>query len=626
MLLLAMLVPVLPLGSGAVHGSVAAPQVDAWPGADAVRALRASAANDADGDGVFDAFWNQLAAAGVPLPSIVTLVHGTPVASVLPALHATGLRPDGVFDALGMISVPLDAAAARFVAGLPGVRQVEGADGGEPLMQRAAVLGGARIAQDSFGVDGSGVTVALFDLGFDPYAAGLAGRFAAVHEFGSGATRSDHGTRVARVLAGAYDDPTWNGVAPGVELIGLVIGADAPKRNTIEAIEWILDHPEAGVDLANISFGFGQSVDGTDAIEIGFSVLWEHGVATFSSNGNEGPEPGHVSVPSGSHGVLGIGSLSVHDSGFSLSPFSSRGVLADGRIKPDFVAPGGGIQTLDIAAGRPVVSANSGTSFASPFAAGVAALVLSLQPELDPDGLAHLLREGAVDWGPAGLDVDYGFGSLDAAQAVLVASASAAPTDVRLGVGHVQAADRVVLESAEAARVWVTAVRESAVPATVVVESDALTKRMPWSAQRQTTLEVHVPAGSAVTIRVEGSPASLDVSGDLVAAATLPDARSAPLAGSAQDLPVEMESFSAPKATAVADGDDGAWTGLLVARSSWRGIDATQWLVIALAGAVAGAVGTFLFLRGAASAPVDAPDLRFDPHARPERRTDQQKR
>lgn len=58
----------------------------------------------------------------------------------------------------------------------------------------------------------------------------------------------------------------------------------------------------------------------------------------------------------------------------------------------------------------------AGTSFASPYAAGIAALLLSVHPNLTADLIEYALRKSAVDLGPvAGYDTDYGWGFVNAA-------------------------------------------------------------------------------------------------------------------------------------------------------------------------------------------------------------------
>jgi subtilisin family serine protease len=63
----------------------------------------------------------------------------------------------------------------------------------------------------------------------------------------------------------------------------------------------------------------------------------------------------------------------------------------------------------------------AGTSMASPHVAGVAALILSVRPDLDPDGVRKILVETATDLGPAGRDDNYGDGLVNATAAVKAA-------------------------------------------------------------------------------------------------------------------------------------------------------------------------------------------------------------
>ena len=61
----------------------------------------------------------------------------------------------------------------------------------------------------------------------------------------------------------------------------------------------------------------------------------------------------------------------------------------------------------------------SGTSMASPHAAGVAALVLSKNPTLTPDQVRAVLRASGVDLGAPGWDPVFGYGRVNARNAVL---------------------------------------------------------------------------------------------------------------------------------------------------------------------------------------------------------------
>ncbi len=59
-----------------------------------------------------------------------------------------------------------------------------------------------------------------------------------------------------------------------------------------------------------------------------------------------------------------------------------------------------------------------GTSFATPYAAGVAALILSVNPELSADEVDEVLEASCVDLGPPGYDTMYGYGLVNARRAI----------------------------------------------------------------------------------------------------------------------------------------------------------------------------------------------------------------
>jgi thermitase len=92
--------------------------------------------------------------------------------------------------------------------------------------------------------------------------------------------------------------------------------------------------------------------------------------------------------------------------------------------KPEFVAPGESVFMAD-PRGEDMADYNSGTSFAAPVAAGVAALVLSKRPCLSVSELRRLMRAscdkvGSGVYGTDGYDTTerYGFGRINAARAV----------------------------------------------------------------------------------------------------------------------------------------------------------------------------------------------------------------
>ncbi|MEM3102053.1 MAG: S8 family peptidase [Candidatus Caldarchaeum sp.] len=85
-----------------------------------------------------------------------------------------------------------------------------------------------------------------------------------------------------------------------------------------------------------------------------------------------------------------------------LEYYSGRGPTADGRVKPDITAPGGVVLAAGSADARRqlyspggLVAVSRGTSMATPHAAGVAALILQLAPNLAPKQVIEVMKDNA---------------------------------------------------------------------------------------------------------------------------------------------------------------------------------------------------------------------------------------
>jgi hypothetical protein len=126
------------------------------------------------------------------------------------------------------------------------------------------------------------------------------------------------------------------------------------------------------------------------------------GGSVFISAGNDGA----LSPADANPNTIFVGATDLSN---GLASFSTTGSFVD------LVAPGVRIRTT---APDNAYQTVSGTSFSSPVAAGVAALVWSVRPELRPATVERILAETATDLGPAGKDDSFGAGLIDAAAAV----------------------------------------------------------------------------------------------------------------------------------------------------------------------------------------------------------------
>jgi subtilisin family serine protease len=239
------------------------------------------------------------------------------------------------------------------------------------------------------GYTGAGVRVAVLDTGVDASHPDLAGRVTESVNFTDDADavdRNGHGTHVAATIAGsgAASKGRHRGVAPDARLlVGKVLNAYGWGEESwlIAAMEWAA--PRAQV--VNMSLGTFEYSDGNDALSAAVDALSHRTGALFvAAAGNSGPHEGTVGAPGAASTALTVGAVDGTD---TLADFSSRGPLINTRwIKPEIVAPGVDIisaRAAGTAMGRVIderYTAASGTSMATPHAAGSAAILKQRYP------------------------------------------------------------------------------------------------------------------------------------------------------------------------------------------------------------------------------------------------------
>lgn len=166
-------------------------------------------------------------------------------------------------------------------------------------------------------------------------------------------------------------------------------------------IRWCADN---GGKVANLSYGGAQYA----TIDEAATYLRNKGGLLFMSAGNDGTYNDAESYPDWSSFII-VGSTGKSD---TKSGFSEYGPFID------ITAPGEGIRTTYKNGGY---FDYSGTSFSSPMAAGLGALIYAVDPSLTPDQVEQILSDTAVDLGDPGDDDVYGHGRIDALAAIAMA-------------------------------------------------------------------------------------------------------------------------------------------------------------------------------------------------------------
>ena len=211
-----------------------------------------------------------------------------------------------------------------------------------------------------------------------------------------------HGTQVAGAAAALSNNGTGvASVAWGSPILPVKISDDTGLTSYSAAaagLTWAADH---GARVANMSYALSDS----STVTSGAQYFWNKGGVVVMSAGNSGAFDSASDNPY----VLTVSGTDSNDVLYSWSNTGNN---------IDLSAPGSVYTTTNSGA----YSAGAGTSFSAPIVAGVAALVLSVNPGLTPAQVVSVLQQNADDLGPAGWDTSYGWGRVNAARAVSAAA------------------------------------------------------------------------------------------------------------------------------------------------------------------------------------------------------------
>lgn len=242
--------------------------------------------------------------------------------------------------------------------------------------------------------------------------------------------RDGHGSHVAGIIAGQATDAgrTYAGVAPAAELVVYKVLDDRGEGEDawiIKALDHIAGENENSAGLAihglNLSLGgpYDASVYGCGFTPICQELrrLWRSGVMVVVACGNEGQlevqtrggdieinTPMSIGDPANLEDCIAVGSVHADRPHlYGVSSFSSRGPTSDGRCKPDVVAPGERITSVNarFRGKQQLYRSESGTSMAAPHISGLVAAFLSVRREFigRPDEVKKLMLDTCTDLG-----------------------------------------------------------------------------------------------------------------------------------------------------------------------------------------------------------------------------------
>ncbi|OIJ88831.1 type VII secretion-associated serine protease mycosin [Streptomyces monashensis] len=275
---------------------------------------------------------------------------------------------------------------------------------------------------------GKGVTVAVLDTGVEADHPDLVGNVLPGQDMiGFGARQGDrtwarHGTAMAGIIAGHGHGPGDSagvmGVAPEAKILPVrVILEDGDPARTkarttrgdalADGIRWAADH---GADVINLSLGDdSNSAHPEPSEDEAVQYALKKGVVVVASAGNGGEKGDHISYPAAYPGVIVA---------TAVDRYGTRAAFSTRRWYAAVSAPGVNVVIADP---DHKYYEGWGTSAASAFVSGAAALIKAAHPDLAPAQVKKLLEDTAEDAPAGGRDDSRGYGMIDPAAALKAA-------------------------------------------------------------------------------------------------------------------------------------------------------------------------------------------------------------
>ena len=354
------------------------------------------------------------------LPIIVDFEHTPDFADVQMLSESVDYEHEWYLPGIDAVAGRIPVSLLEETTNLPGVVMLE-LDGIMTIQNGdAVILHGVDTAWDNTGYDGSGTTVAIIDTGIDGAHASLDDqdddpetvdpKVIAFYDPVNNPSLTNgtevfpyddqgHGSHCAGTTAGTgaptYENP---GMAPKAKLVGVKVldaGGSGSFAVVMAGMQWTIDNRyQYNIRVASMSLGaFGiiewQSSE-EDSVNRMANEMVYNDITLFIAAGNSAGR-GTIGTPGSAEDAITVGAL---DKDSSIAAYSSQGPTEENRVKPNVAYVGSNVMSVAHNTGDQYTDM-SGTSMATPGAAGVAALMLQANPALSPFEVRNFMQETA---------------------------------------------------------------------------------------------------------------------------------------------------------------------------------------------------------------------------------------
>ena len=380
---------------------------------------------DRDGDYIHDAIWIAVSNNhyeylddDARISVIVDFDHTPTEADQAMLEWEVGFQTQFRYWLIDSIAGSVELSRVHELLELPGVVFIELDGILEIQMEDVVPAHGVDLVWQDTGYTGAGVTMAIIDTGIDANHSGLddldddnstndtkvIAFYDAVNN--PGATNGSevfpyddngHGTHCAGITAGT-GAPNFQhvGVAPHANLVGVKVlsgGGSGSYAQVMAGMEWTVEkRHEFNIRAASMSLGGPAVSEWTtseqESVNRMANEMMRAGVAIFIAAGNSAFSA-QIGTPGSAEDAITVGAL---DKDTSIAVYSSQGPTEEGRIKPNLAFVGSSVNAPDANTGDGYV-ALSGTSMATPGAAGVGVLMFQANPDLSPFDVRNIMQE-----------------------------------------------------------------------------------------------------------------------------------------------------------------------------------------------------------------------------------------
>lgn len=383
---------------------------------------------DKDRDGIHDAIWvaiDSLLYDWVDergrISVIVDFDHLPSLADEKLLIDEVDFEVQHRFHLIDSIAGTVSIHHIEALANLPGVVMVELDGILEVFNSEVKDVHGVWDIYTETGYDGAGSVVAIIDTGIDGLHEGLDDmdddnstndpKIIGFYDVVNNPTLTNgtevfpyddhgHGSHCAGTTAGTgAPDYEHTGMAPQAQLVGVKVldgGGSGSFAGVMMGMEWTVDmRHKFNIRAASMSLGGPGAIELTsdeeESVARMANEMARSGIALFIAAGNNAVSA-QIGTPGSAEDVITVGAL---DKDTSIAIYSSQGPTEEGRIKPNIAFVGSSVMSVEANSGTGY-TAMSGTSMATPGAAGVAALMYQANPDLSPFDVRNIMQETAT--------------------------------------------------------------------------------------------------------------------------------------------------------------------------------------------------------------------------------------